>query len=71
MEGKYVVTVKAYSKTYGIVKTVRVFKGEKNASYENAMKYAYTKAEKYNGKPADFSIKVQGEGWQTATSVNP
>ena len=71
MEGKYTVEVKAYNKVYGMVAIRKVFKGNKKKAYENAMRYAYQKAEKFQKSGVDFSVTLKGENWLTATKVNP
>ena len=69
--GKYIVTTQVYNKTYGVVMTRRVFKGEKAKAYEKAMRYAYAKAEKLGKSSHDFKVTIQGEDWHSAAKVNP
>lgn len=71
MEGKYIVTVKAYDKKYGMVEVRKVFKGDKATAYTQAMEYAFEKANRYNAKSVDFTATVQGEGWRTAANIKP
>lgn len=69
--GKYIVEVKAYDKTYGMVGIRKCFKGTKREAYEAAMEYAYKQANKYSDKGVDFTVTIQGEGWRTASNVRP
>lgn len=71
MEGKYIIEAKAYNKKYGMVSSRKVFRGDKKEAYEKAMKYAYDKVGKFAAKGTDFSVTIQGEGWRTASNVNP
>lgn len=69
--GKYVILVKAYDKTCGMVAVRKVFKGDKKTAYEWGMAYAFEKANHYNAKGVDFSVTIQGESWRTAANVKP
>ncbi len=71
MEGKYIVDAKAYNRKYGVVGIREVFKGTKKAAYEKARTFASEKAEQYKSKNVDFIVTLKGEGWQTATKINP
>lgn len=71
MIGRYTIEAKAYDKTYGMVGVKKCFIGTKQEAYEEAMQYAYAKAQKFAKAGVDFSVTITGEGWRTASKINP
>lgn len=69
--GKYFVIAKAWDRHYGMVEIRKVFTGTRKEAYENAMRYAYHKANRYKDRGTDFSVTIQGEDWLTAANVHP